>query len=42
MLTVLYDFQAWEQDKNMNIQKQNVLNLFFSLVSLCSNHLELP
>ena len=30
MSTVHYDFQAWKQDKNMNIQKQNVLNLFFS------------
>ena len=40
MLTVHYDFQAWKQDKNMNIQKQNMLNLF--LVSLCSNHLESP
>ena len=29
MLTVHYDFQAWNKDKNVNIQKQTVLNLFF-------------
>ena len=41
MLTVHFDFEAWKQDKNTNIQKQKCAGTYFLVFQRC-NHLESP